>query len=145
MKYDIFCKIFISILVVFFICITVIGAKPYLEQIKEGQAKMQEIHTETILLASLDYTTNIEGEFRSSFTMGRGRIDTVDYYVAYEVLQDGGKRLVKIPSDNTIIYNNLDNSAQAYAEIDKNGYGIQAYRLYVPKNTITQEYDLSLH
>ena len=104
----------------------------------------EQVTTHTTFLASIDYQSEIKGSFRLGLGSGRGEVSEQQYYVAYEILEDNGKKLFKMPADITTIYDTLDENAQAYVEIDENYYGVFAMRLYVPKGTITQEYDLSL-
>lgn len=100
----------------------------------------EEIHTTTIPLQSISVTTRTEG----SFYYGVGKVGEKEYYVAYRILDDGGKQLYKMEAAITIIYDTLNSGQQAYVEEDANAYGVKAYRLYVPQNAIEQKYDLSL-
>lgn len=103
--------------------------------------KSKELHTETILLQSINATTRVSG----SFTYGIGTINQKDYYVTYQVLEDGGKQIYKMPAEKTVIYETLESGSQAYVEEDVNGYGsVTARRLYVPTGSIEQKYDLTL-
>ena len=106
----------------------------------EMQTKMKAITTETTYLASVNYTSEVDGYFY----IGHGSVKETQYYVAYEILEDGGKKLFKMRADITTIYDVLEADELAYAETDKDGWGIVKIRLYVPKGTITQDYNLSL-
>ncbi len=112
-----------------------------IDRIEDEQLK---ISTRKVSLASINYASEIEGNIRGSFFIGYGSISENQYYVAYEILDDKGKKLFKMPAEITVIYDMLAKDAQAYAEVDENYYGMVGVRLYVPTGTITQEYDLSL-
>ena len=111
--------------------------------------KENTITTQTIKLASLDYATKIEGELHG-FGLGlighvNGSISKSSCYVAYQVHEDGGKSLYKIPANIAILYDTLAENQDAYAEVDVNGYGTTKHiRLYVPKGTVPREYDVSI-
>lgn len=142
---DIFASFFmlgLGILAVIAIFIAVQDLGNGLEEIAE---KEREIHTETFPLQSINTTTRTSGSSFHYFTYGVGQLNEKDYYVAYRIFEDGGKELYKMNAANTRIYETLDVDAQAYVEVDTNGYGtIMAYRLYVPQGSIEQKYDLSL-
>ena len=100
-----------------------------------------KITTTTKELISLDINSEVNGRF----ILGGGRINEKQCYCAYEMLEDEGKKLFKMDAAVTVIYDKLDENDMAYAEIDTNGWGeTVSVRLYVPKGTIVQEYDLSL-
>lgn len=103
------------------------------------QGKQTEVHT--VLLQSVAVTSQTEG----GFFLGCGSVSGEEYYVCYEVLDDGGLKLKKIAAKNTIIYQSLEADEQAYAEITVDGWGVEKeIKLYVPKDTVQVEYDLSL-
>lgn len=116
----------------------------------EQLRKENTITTQTVKLVSLDYTSEIEGKFHG-FSLGlsgsvNGTISEASYYVAYQVLEDGGKSLYKIPANITILYDTLENGQDGYAEVDINDYGTtKAIRLYVPKGTVPHNYDVSIN
>lgn len=88
----------------------------------------------TVQLKSLFYNSQISG----GFTLGTGHFEEKDYYVCYEILDDGGLQLFKLDANDTIIYETLD-TQEAYVEIShefntKN-------KLYIPKNAIKVEYN----
>lgn len=86
-----------------------------------------------------------EYEYEGHFFLGSGSIDGRQYYVAYKVLEDGGKKYFKMDKDKTVIYDTLENADTSYAEIEKNSFGITTkINLYVPKDTIVKTIDLSL-
>lgn len=107
---------------------------------KEEMEKIEVVTTTTKSLASVDYANGING----TFCLGYSSISEKQYYIAYEILEDDGKKLFKMPVDKTTIYDTLIVDSQAYVEIDENDFGIVEMRLYVPQGTITQKYDLSL-
>lgn len=104
--------------------------------------KQGEVETvQTIELKSIDYMSQKEGHF----SLGWGRVNEIDYYGCYEVLEDGGIKLRKLKSDITTIYQTLKENETAYAEITTSGWGAElAIKLYVPENTIQVNYDFSL-
>lgn len=120
-------------------------AEIYNEQIR----KENTITTQTIKLASLDCATEIEGELYG-FGLGligcvNGSISESSCYVAYQVHEDGGKSLYKIPANIAILYDVLETGEAAYAEVDKNGYGEKKQiRVYVPIGTVPQEYNVAI-
>lgn len=66
-------------------------------------------------------------------------------YICYEILEDGGIKLLKLDASKTTIYETLSENEMAYAEIDINGFGKKKeIRLFLPKNTIQVEYNMSL-
>ena len=88
---------------------------------------------------------NISNKAEGSFVLGVGTVKNKEYYIAYEVLKDNGKKLVKIPIDNSVIYDILEDEENAYIEIVTNGLRQEVEtKIYVPKGTITKEYDMSL-
>jgi len=114
----------------------------YSERVKEVHNEIENyVETEVINIVALNYETDIKG----SFILGFGNMSTKKYYVAYKVLDDGGKQLIEMDAEDVIIYDSLGNDEQAYLEIDKNYYGREtAKRLYVPQNTIIENYELKI-
>ncbi len=109
--------------------------------VDEDNRLRNEIVTQRAEVVAIDLQSDTEG----SFVWGTGSIGTERYYVVYQILEDNGKQLLKLPADITIIYNTLSVTDTAYVEADVNGYGTAIeYRLYVPVNSIMKEYDLSL-
>lgn len=118
--------------------------------IEEGFKELNTTYTYKVELASLEVQGNLQGNFISasggSFILGSGEIKNKQYYIAYKVLEDGGKQVFKMPIEKTVIYDTLDSGSGAYAEIDETKIsGIKSIKIYVPKGTITQKYDLSLN
>ena len=87
----------------------------------------------TVHLKSLFYSSQTSG----NFTLGTGHFEEKDYYICYEILDDGGLQLLKLDANDTIIYETLD-TQDAYVEISSE-YNVKN-KLYVPKNTIKVEY-----
>lgn len=112
--------------------------------VETKNAFANELNTETVQtveLKSIDYMSQVKG----SFTLGFGRVNEIDYYGCYEVLEDGGIKLRKLRADTTIIYQTLKEGEPAYLEITTNGWGVEtSIKLYVPENTIQVNYDFSL-
>lgn len=108
----------------------------------KGLKNAQSVESvDRIELASIDVTSNIEGRFY----LGSGRINEKEYYAAYKILTDGGKKLYKMDASVTTIYENLEENEMAYAEEIRDGFGyLKEIKLYIPKNTIKQEYDFSI-
>ena len=99
------------------------------------------VTTEKVFLESINYESTVTGRW----ILGSDYISDKQYYVAYEILEDGGKKLFKMDAEKTIIYDILKENDTAYLEIEKNGNGvIKAMRLYVTDGTIVRDYDLSL-
>lgn len=102
-------------------------------------------NTTTATVVSADLTTQLEGSGGGTFYVGHGSLESVEYYVTYERIEDGGLLFAKYPCDDTVIYTSLAAGSTAYVEKDLNEYGsVLAYRLYVPEGSVVQEYDLSL-
>lgn len=99
-----------------------------------------EVSVSTVDLQSINYQNVLEG----SFTLGCGKLDGQDYYICYQVLDDGGLKLIKFKAEQTVIYETLT-SGNAYAEISTNGWGYtKEIKLYVPQGTIQTEYDFEI-
>lgn len=143
------CGVCFCIVVVFLcLCFTDAGKEALHRHVQAKEEQKNTITTETVRLFSLVLNSETQGENKGFFWLGTGYVkgdfETEHFYVAYEVLEDGGKRLIKFPSDTTVIYDTLGDGEEAYAKIDKDYYGRQKIRLYVPKGTMYQEFDLSL-
>lgn len=138
---DFYLKITVYFLSFFLLVSIIYSAVRIHSRFQEYFESLNTVTTKTVFLESIDYLSEVSGEFH----LGCGDIKEKQYYVAYEVLEDEGKKLLKMPADITTIYDILDENSQACVEIDENGYGIVAIRLYVPKGTITRNYDLSLN
>lgn len=90
------------------------------------------------------YSISTDKKYEGSFVLGSGSIDSQEYITAYQITEDGGKKYFKMNRDKVTIYETLNNNEQAYAEIKKASLGIKEIKLYVPKNTIEKEINISL-
>lgn len=90
------------------------------------------------------YSISTDKEYEGSFVLGSGSIDSQEYITAYRITEDGGKKYFKMNRDKVTIYDTLNNDEQAYAMIKRASLGIKEIKLYVPKNTIEKEFNLSL-
>lgn len=90
------------------------------------------------------YSISTDKEYEGSFVLGSGSIDSQEYITAYRITEDGGKKYFKMNRDKVTIYDTLNNDEQAYAVIKRASLGIKEIKLYVPKNTIEKEFNLSL-
>jgi hypothetical protein len=96
-----------------------------------------KVSVQTVNLRSINYQNVSEGVF----ILGSGKLDGQDYYTCYQVLDDGGLKLIKFEGEKTVIYETLT-SGDAYAEMSIDGWGdTKEVKLYVPQNTIQKEYD----
>lgn len=114
----------------------------WLKDVQDFNAKMKG-HDRTIKLdlESVDLQTQLNG----SFTYGRGSIQEKEYYVVYEVQEDGGLVLEKYSATDTVLYPILDKGSRPYVEKDLTKYDrVIQYRMYIPKNSIEKKYDLSI-
>ena len=100
----------------------------------------QEISTETVPLRAI----NLGNQASGSFVFGCGSLGNENYYVCYEVLEDGGLKLTKYKTSVTIIYETLKENETAYAEVSINGHGkVVGVKMYVPENAIQTEYSFT--
>lgn len=119
-------------LIILTIVVTIIGM--------HRSAQEEIIPQEKTYLTSIDYQNNISG----AFVLGIGSIRNTGYYAAYQELSDGGLKLVKLESDITVVYQDLKENEKAYFETRTDGLGtVKSIKLYVPKNTIKQEYSFN--
>lgn len=102
--------------------------------------ELSKEYTEEVKL----YSISTDKEYEGSFVLGSGSIGSQEYITAYRVTEDGGKKYFKMNRDKVIIYETLNNDEQAYAVIKKASLGVKEIKLYVPKNTIEKEINLSL-
>lgn len=125
--------------------LVVVFAFCFIDMSKEFK-KLDEykIETEKIELYSVVLDDGVEGRF----ILGSGYLGNKQYFVAYRVLEDGGKAIYKMDANISVIYDTLESGESAYVEKETKvmilgSYPI-SYKIYVPQGTITQEYDLSL-
>lgn len=102
--------------------------------------ELSKEYTEEVKL----YSISTDKEYEGSFVLGSGSIDSQEYITAYRITEDGGKKYFKMNRDRVTIYDTLNNDEQAYAVIKRVSLGIKEIKLYVPKNTIEKEINLSL-
>ena len=102
--------------------------------------ELSKEYTEEVKL----YSISTDKEYEGSFVLGSGSIDSQEYITAYRITEDGGKKYFKMNRDKVTIYDTLNNDEQAYAVIKRVSLGIKEIKLYVPKNTIEKEINLSL-
>lgn len=80
------------------------------------------------------FQENILENVNGSSVLGSGHVDTKNNYTVYKILDDGGKELYPINSNNTIIYDILEPDAHEYLEEDYNSRDIcLAVRIYTHK------------
>lgn len=80
------------------------------------------------------FQENILENVNGSSVLGSGHVNTKNNYTVYKILDDGGKELYPINSNNTIIYDILEPDAQEYLEEDYNYRDIcLAVRIYTHK------------
>lgn len=102
--------------------------------------ELSKEYTEEVKL----YSISTDKEYEGSFVLGSGSIDSREYITAYQVTEDGGKKYFKMDREKTTIYETLNNNEQAYAVINRTALGVKEIKLYVPKNTIEKQINLSL-
>jgi len=85
---------------------------------------------------------NVSESVSGSFVLGIGRVEEKTYFVVYQVLSDGGRKLLQLPANSAIVYETLEANESAYVEIVYSlGGNIKSSRIYVPKDSIRQEYN----
>ena len=109
-----------------------------IESLIQAKHQSDAITVETNYIRSISY----QSDSKADFILGCGSIDRKDYYVCYQVLDDGGIQLMRILAEKVIIYETLDTDDMAYVEIERNGFGItKSIKLYVPIGTIYEQYN----
>lgn len=102
--------------------------------------KSAKIETEEI------YSIGIKSSNNGNFVLGTGSVSGKLYYVTYKKLDNGGKQLVKYPAEKTVIFETLNDNENTYVEVSKSIMGnIMTINLYLPKNTIIEEYSINLN
>ena len=84
----------------FIICIIILAGNAALGYVKKLK---NELNVSKVFLKSITYKSSIEG----NFTLGHGTLEERDYYVTYQVLDDGGVILKRFDADDTVIYETL--------------------------------------
>ena len=99
------------------------------------------ITTSTYNITSLDVGSDSKGRF----CMGSGYVEDEEYYFVYEILEDNGKKLRKLKSSKTTVYDNLTADDQAYVEIYML-FGLYEHeiRIYVPEGSFIEQYDFDV-
>ena len=93
--------------------------------------------TEKIDIVSMETVNGTYG----NFTFGSGQINNKEYFVCYAVLEDGAKRLIKIPADESKIYDTITGDDKPYVELRRTkGGNIISGDLHIPNNYIINEY-----
>lgn len=137
-------KVFIyTVLAIAAIFIVVLVLNSFMGDVNGLVNKSRERVTQTYPLYSLE----LDSQTTASFILGTGSEKGTYYYVAYKVAEDGGKQLFTMDAKDTIVYDTLASGEQAYYKVDVNGFGDEVdstRKLYVPKDTIKKDYDLSL-
>jgi hypothetical protein len=127
--------------ITFAVIATIYACYDMFDGMLNAKYKGDEITTTTVYLKSVAYNSETTG----NFALGFGSINNKEYYVCYEILSDGGIKLIKLEADKTTIYETLTDN-EAYAEISTNGWGSTTEtKLYVPKDTIQTDYDFSVN
>lgn len=100
---------------------------------------------EVIIVKSEIQSIVIDDSVTGTFVLGIGTVSNKQYYVAYEIQEDGGLKLIQLDAEKTTIYQTLSENETPYVECYCNGfYTIKEIKLYVPENTIQRNYDLDL-
>ena len=85
----------------------------------------------------------VDNQASGSFALGFGSVGNKDYFVCYIENEDGGLQLKRFSANDTTIYQTLESDEEAYMEITTKLSGTKN-KIYVPKDTIQVEYNLSL-
>lgn len=135
--WELFRSIMTGVIVLFVANCIVFAFYDFSRVLSDVKKQGEEVTVSTVALRSINYQNVLEG----SFLLGCGKLDGQDYYTCYQVLDDGGLKLIKFKSEQTVIYETLT-SGDAYAEISVDGWGFtKEIKLYVPQDTIQTEYD----
>ena len=86
------------------------------------------------------YSVDLEANGKGNFVLGCGNYNEKQYYFVYQATDDGGKKLQKYYYDDVTIYDNLETDEQPYMDIT---YSWDV-KLYLPKDSIIQKYDVNL-
>lgn len=86
------------------------------------------------------YSVDLEASGKGSFILGCGNYKDEPYYFVYQATDDGGKKLQRYHYDYVTIYDNLEADEQPYIDIT---YSWEV-KMYLPKDSIIQKYDVNL-
>lgn len=86
------------------------------------------------------YSVDLEANGKGNFVLGCGNYKDEQYYFVYQATDDGGKKLQKYYYDDVTIYDNLEADEQPYMDIT---YSWDV-KMYLPKDSIIQKYDVNL-
>ena len=86
------------------------------------------------------YSVDLEANGKGNFVLGCGNYNEKQYYFVYQATDDGGKKLQKYYYDDVTIYDNLETDEQPYMDIT---YSWDV-KMYLPKDSIIQKYDVNL-
>jgi len=86
------------------------------------------------------YSVDLEANGKGNFVLGCGNYNEKQYYFVYQATDDGGKKLQKYYYDDVTIYDNLEADEQPYMDIT---YSWDV-KMYLPKDSIIQKYDVNL-
>ena len=86
------------------------------------------------------YSVDLEANGKGNFVLGCGNYNEKQYYFVYQATDDGGKKLQKYYYDDVTIYDNLETDEQPYMDIT---YSWDV-KMYLPKDSIIQKYDVDL-
>lgn len=100
--------------------------------------EIEKNSVETVTLRSISYQ-NVE---KGNFALGCSTIRGKNYYVCYQVCEDGGLKLLQVNAAMTVIYETLNADDTPYAVIERDAWEIiREVKLYVPENIIYESYD----
>ncbi|MDE6103907.1 MAG: hypothetical protein K2F60_05220 [Oscillospiraceae bacterium] len=102
----------------------------------KGKKKIVIRENEIVEIYSVDLETNGKG----SFVLGCGNYEDEPYYYVYQATDDSGKKLQRYHYDYVTIYDNLEADEQPYMDIT---YSWDV-KMYLPKDSIIQKYDVNL-
>lgn len=86
------------------------------------------------------YSVDLEANGKGSFILGCGNYKDEPYYYVYQATDDSGKKLQRYHYDYVTIYDNLEADEQPYMDIT---YSWDV-KMYLPKDSIIQKYDVNL-
>lgn len=143
------------IIIVIILAVTIIVMVSLMQVVVSEYARKapveQEISTQTAVYLMRD-TTGVSG----SFFLGTGMLHDTLQYVVYVDAGNGGKRLISLPVDKTVIYEDEDDAPYltktdlCYVQPETSevktkifSYRYPNYEFHVPAGTIVREYVLN--